>query len=177
MQTGDQRRQIGRIMGEVGVHLENGVVSVHQRLLERLDVGSAQTQLPGPMDHADTRVLNRQFVRKLPGAIRRIIVHDPYSGIRQLGTDGVDDRRHIVTLVIGRQDNQHAVPQERARGHGMAPVGKNADNTSIHQPMRPDMTLPVTLQSLAGPSAHESVRLPPRSSPRGVVGFLESGRD
>ena len=63
-------------MGEVRVHLEHERRPFAQRHLEAGQVRLAQALLARPVQDPDARVLAREPVGELPGAVGRRVVHD-----------------------------------------------------------------------------------------------------
>ena len=55
----EERRQVVRIVGQVGVHLEEPLVALGEPALEGVDIGGAQPELAGPVHHLDPRVVLR----------------------------------------------------------------------------------------------------------------------
>ena len=78
---GDQARQVGRVVREVGVHLEHQLRAAGERALEARQVGAARgPPLPGRCSTSTCGVLVGQPVGDLAGAVRRAVVHDQDRG-------------------------------------------------------------------------------------------------
>ena len=65
-----QAGQIGRIMGEVGVHLDNCLRPVGESSVEPGPVGGAEALLLLAMQHRDGGILLRQLVCDEAGPVR-----------------------------------------------------------------------------------------------------------
>ena len=100
----EQPRQVGGVMGEVGVHLQHQAGAGLERPVESGDVGGAEAFLARAAQDLDLLVPGREPLGDLPGAVGRVVVDDqhPARG-RHLGQDRLDDRLDIRRLVVGRE--------------------------------------------------------------------------
>ena len=64
-----QPREVGRVVGEVAVHLHHVAGPVGQGVAEAGDVGGADAGLLGAVQDRDPVVLVRQLVGQLAGAV------------------------------------------------------------------------------------------------------------
>ena len=71
-----QARQIGRVMGEVGVHLQDQRGAAGEGAPEAGDVGGAESFLAWPVQDADVLVALGQPLGDLPGAVGRTVIDD-----------------------------------------------------------------------------------------------------
>ena len=95
-------------MGEVGVHLADELCAARQRLAKAGDVGRAEALLARPVEHRDVRVLGRQPVGDLPGAVGRGVVDDQHvAGRVQALAHRGDDGLEVRGLVVGGEDEPH----------------------------------------------------------------------
>jgi hypothetical protein len=79
----EQRRQVMRIVGEVGVHRDDAVDVAFQGVAEAGHVGGGQGLLAAPVQHRQRVVLGGQGVGQLPRPTGRGIVDDEDRGLRQ----------------------------------------------------------------------------------------------
>ena len=107
-------------MREVGVHLEDEVVAVLERPLEPGDVRPSQAILRHPVQHVHPRLVRRELVGQLPGAVGRVVVHHQDLEARVLQQDRGDDLREVLALVVGGDDDERALrhPASAARNAG-----------------------------------------------------------
>ena len=103
---GDQPRHVGRVVREVGVHLEDQLGPAGQRLPEARDVGAPEALLAAAVQHLDGLVLGGEPVRDRTGAVGRVVVHHEHAVLArrlgQLGEHGRDDRLEVLGLVVRR---------------------------------------------------------------------------
>ena len=64
-----RRGQVGRVVREVGVHLDHEVGPARQRVLEPGGVGAAEAVLLGAVEDLERVKLDRQAVGDLPGPV------------------------------------------------------------------------------------------------------------
>jgi hypothetical protein len=103
----DQRREVRRIMREVGVHLADQVRVAMKRQAEALDVRAPEAALVGPVDDLQTpKGSARQIVGQLTRAVRRLIVDDHHR-VAFVLENLTDERRQVLALVVGRDDDQN----------------------------------------------------------------------
>ena len=72
---------------------------------EAFDHGRPQTELAGPVDHADREAAEGELVRHLPGPVRRIVVDDDELAVDAGPVVRGEDRAHQfgqpVAFVVG----------------------------------------------------------------------------
>ena len=104
---GDERRQVFRIVRQVGVHLADEVdVGLGDRLLQAVDVRASKPALAGAVHDFDpARILDSQRIGNRSGAIRRAIVDDQHAeaGVRE---HAAREDRQVLALVVGRDDDE-----------------------------------------------------------------------
>ena len=74
--AGEQARQVGGIVGEVRVHLDDEICAARQRLAKPCDVGGAETLLARPVKHRDVLMRRREPLGDLPGTVGRGVIDD-----------------------------------------------------------------------------------------------------
>lgn len=111
LRRGKKPRQIGRIVREVGVHLDDAPVTARKRPTEGSAVGAAKPGLGRAMEHAETRMGPHQAFGEGAGAVRRGIVHNQQVGRRKRGKDSLDEAWEVLAFVVSGGDD------ERARRH------------------------------------------------------------
>ncbi len=93
-------------MGEVGVHRDGEVGALRNRSAEPGDVGGAEAELALAVDHLDAPVvLRRQPVGDLAGAVGGGVVDDDHADVYGLGEQPLDERRDVLSFVIGWDDD------------------------------------------------------------------------
>ncbi|EAU64893.1 hypothetical protein STIAU_5457 [Stigmatella aurantiaca DW4/3-1] len=116
----ENRREVPRIVAEVRVHLDDVGVARIERPAEGGQIGAAKPLLLLPVKHPDARLLGRQRVGDLPGAIRRVVIDDedvhPGLGLEHRTGDGLD----VLRFVVGGDADQRSV--HGAAGHSRAGV-------------------------------------------------------
>jgi hypothetical protein len=91
-------------VGEVGVHLQDEAGAARERLAEAGDVSRAEPFLARAVEDVDVLVPRRQSVGDRAGPVGRAVVDDQHLGVRrQLRAGGLDQRLHVLGLVVGRQ--------------------------------------------------------------------------
>ncbi len=105
-----ERRQRTRIVGEVGVHLDEHVVAVLHAPDEPGPVGAAQTGLAGAGDEMDVGQFGRHALDDVAGPVGAPVVDDQHPGFGQRFGDAVQDPLDVLGLVICRNDDQGPHP-------------------------------------------------------------------
>ena len=105
MRAGEQARQVGGVVGEVGVHLDDEICAARQRLAKARDVGGAETLLARPVKHRDVLVRRCEPLGDLPGAVGRGVIddQDPPWLAEVLAHRG-DNRLEVGGLVVRGED-------------------------------------------------------------------------
>ena len=125
-----------RVVREVGVHLADDVDRLVNRALDAVDVRAAEPASIGPVHDVDAaRMLAREVVRDLAGAVRRLVVHDEHADVGLL-QQALDQRRQVLALVVGRDDDERA-----RRRHRAAPRTASNEICSETRPTRKITTL------------------------------------
>jgi hypothetical protein len=112
----DHLRQIAGIMRKICIHLQEQVVPAFEPPAEPGDVGRAEPELARPVDDVDPGILRDHPVDDVAGAVGRAVVDEEDGDLRDHGEDGGGDRRRVVALVVGRDDD------ERLRRHRSEPT-------------------------------------------------------
>ena len=102
-------RDIIRVMRKIAVHFQDKLVIASQRPGESRAIRPTQAVLLGLMQHPDLAMLGRQFIRHLAGAVGRIAVHNQQIHRNGQGQDACGQSREIVTLVVGRHNDEGVV--------------------------------------------------------------------
>jgi hypothetical protein len=108
---GDEAWEVGRVVGQVGVHLDDQLRAGRQRLAEAGEVGAAEAVLARAVQDADVAVVAGELVGQLAGAVGRGVVDDEHGGVdgrsagREGGSGAGHDRREVLAFVEGRQDD------------------------------------------------------------------------
>ncbi len=117
----DQARDVGRIVGEVGVHLDDEVGAGRERLVEAGEVGAAEAALARAVVDADSRARERAR-RRAPRSRPATVVDDEHGAVdgrvaaRERGSGERRRRREVLALVVGGDHDPGA-------GHGGSLVG------------------------------------------------------
>ncbi len=111
----DQAGQDGRVVAEVGVHLDDDRGAAGDGDAEPVEVGPAETLLGGPVADADPRIGGRQIVGQPAGPVGRPVVDHEEGRSRELLEDRRGDRPEVLRLVVGRQDDPGPGPHRLAR--------------------------------------------------------------
>src|SRR5260221_2501780 len=102
----EEVRQIARIVRKVGIHLEDQIVAVRDGILEAFDVGGAEAELAGTMQHVYLWLPRTERVDDLSGAVWRVIVYDQQVGCRHEAQNILDQADDILPLVVGWDDDE-----------------------------------------------------------------------
>ena len=102
-----QAGEVLRIVGEVGIHLEDIVIVALQRPAESGHVGRSKAELAAPFDQVQPlRELLLQVLDRSGGAVRRAVVDDQDVIAAFQVEDGPDDLGDVLDLVVGRDDDE-----------------------------------------------------------------------
>ncbi len=94
--------QLARIVAEVAVHLDNHLAArLREQVPEGLAVRRTQPFLVGSMENVDVVIRQRELIRKLAGAVGRIVVNDEDVRSGHALPDRGDDRAQVLSLVVG----------------------------------------------------------------------------
>src|SRR5919199_4685021 len=96
-----QTWQILRPMGEVGIHLDDELVVVGQRVLEAFHVSSGESLLAPALYHPHPARLPGKRLGQRSGAIRRPVIDDEDVKFAVCSQDFKDQAREVLTLVVG----------------------------------------------------------------------------
>ena len=99
-------QELHRWVAEVAVHLEDILVVTLQRPLEACDVGGTQSLLPRALEEVDLLGIFTLLVSDDRGSpVGRAVVDDQQmEGLRE-SHDGIDHLSDILTLIVGRDDD------------------------------------------------------------------------
>ena len=104
-----QTRQVGRVVGEVGVHVGDQLRPARQRLPEPGHVRGPEAPLGRPVQDGDVLAIACEPIGDLAGAVGRRVVDDQESPRgRQLLERRGDDRLDVGGLVVGGNDEPDA---------------------------------------------------------------------
>ena len=101
-----ETRQVGGIMAEVGVHLEDILIVVLQCPLEALDIRSAESELAGTLNDEETsgKLIRHQSLYDCSRAVGRAVVDDEDMKLLVELVDSPNDFLDVFLLVISRND-------------------------------------------------------------------------
>ena len=107
LEGAEQARQVGRTVGEIGVHFTNIVVAVFERPLESGQVGGSQAQFPAALQQEQpVREFLLQAFHRIGGPVRGPVVDDQDVVIPVQGEYGARDLLDVLDFVVGRNDDQ-----------------------------------------------------------------------
>ena len=102
----EQRGQVGRVVREVGVHLDHVPAPRAQRVLEARHVGAAEAGLARPVEDLDVVARGRQRVGDLAGPVGRAVVDHQHADARAARrSTRVHERLEVLGLVVGGEDD------------------------------------------------------------------------
>ena len=93
-------------MAEIGVHLEDEIISSRERPSKSSDICGAKPHLLRALDDMCARLMHRERFHDLTGAIRRAVVDDEDLETLILLENRSDETRDVFALVVGRDDNE-----------------------------------------------------------------------
>lgn len=99
--------EVGGIMREVGIHLDDKLIVAFQSPLESVDIGCAQTEFAASALQIDASgVLTHLSAHGIGRAVRRpVINYEKIESVRELH-DGIDHFLDILNFIVGRYDNK-----------------------------------------------------------------------
>jgi hypothetical protein len=100
------------MMRKIRIHGHNRLQTKRHGETHTGDMCCAQAKLGRTVQGMDTRVLGREGIDDLAGAIRRIVIDDNHMRTDRQCEDLTDEGRYVVALIIGRNDNR--------RGHALS---------------------------------------------------------
>ena len=102
-----QSCQVVRIVGEVGIHLEDILIVALQGPLEAGDVSRAKTQLACPLYHeqAVTKLRHERF-HDVGGAVGAVVVDNQNIERHRQVKDIADNLLDVLFLLVSRDDDQ-----------------------------------------------------------------------
>ncbi len=109
-------RQVARVMAVVAVHREHAVVAVLERMAEAGEVGGAESHLAWTAQQTEARLVALRGLHEIARAVRAVIVYYQHVELRVLCEHVGAERKHVLRLVVGGQDDQRA-HGSRARYH------------------------------------------------------------
>ena len=144
---GDECGQEGRIVAEVGVHLDDDLGAALERDREPVEVGAAEALLGSPMADQDPLVGRGQLIGDPTGPIgRRVVDHEQ----RRPGQGRQDRLRHgpdVVGLVVGRQDDPCPRCGGALAGHGRQCSGRSRPQWTSTTTVWADQVEPTQLRA------------------------------
>src|SRR5918997_1255370 len=110
-----QAREVGRVVREVGLHLDHVPGAAAQGVGEAVDVGQPEPRLAGAVQDLDGAVAGGDGVRQRARAVGRGVVDDEDPGLRHALADGVHERLEVLGLVVGGDDDPGRAGHARPR--------------------------------------------------------------
>ena len=101
-------RQVTRVMAVVAVHREHAVVVAVECVAEAREVGGAEAELAGPAQQREARLARAGLLHQVTRAVGTVVVHDQHVESRVLRQHVGGERKHVLRLVVGGQDDQRA---------------------------------------------------------------------
>ena len=95
-----------RIVGEIGIHLEDEVVALTQSPLESSNVCGAEAHLVWPLEDIHPRLVLHDTIDDLASAVRRTIIDDENLEAIILLEDGTNEARDVLALVVRRNNDE-----------------------------------------------------------------------
>jgi hypothetical protein len=115
-----QPRQVGRVVREVRVHLDDVAGAASERVVEAGHVGRAEAALARPVQHLDLLVPGGEAVRDVAGAVgRRVVDHEDAQALGRGGQRGPHAGHHpleVRGLVVRRQHHPHRAVHDGSTG-------------------------------------------------------------
>ena len=98
--------QVGRVVTEIGIHLEDVVVIVLERPLETGDIGGAESEFAAALDEkqAVAKLVGHKALDYLGSTIRAAVVDDQDVKTLVQGENRTNDFLHIFLLVVCRNN-------------------------------------------------------------------------
>src|SRR5260221_4509691 len=93
-------------MREIGIHLERRLVAVLQGIPKACEIGGAQPQFAGAVEHMHPGVPLLYLVGELPCAIGGMLLDDQHIGLLRIRKALFEQRTQILNLVIGWDNHQ-----------------------------------------------------------------------
>ena len=109
-------RQVARVMAVVAVHREHAVVAVLEPVAEAGEVGGAESQLARAAQEMQARLVAAGRLHEIARTVRAVVVYHQHVELRVLREHVGTERKHVLRLVVGGQDDQRA-HGSRARYH------------------------------------------------------------
>ena len=104
----DQVGQDGRVVAEVGVHLDDDLGAALERAGEAVEIGAAEARLHRAVADPDARVRRRHLVGQPARAVRRPVVDDEQGRAREGLEDGGGDRADVLGFLVRGEDDPGA---------------------------------------------------------------------
>src|SRR5215210_1873442 len=92
-------------MAEISIHLDHDRRPLGDCDSETVEVRAAEALFGWTMEHADARVVFREFIRDLPSSVGRVVVDDEYYRIGDRREDRRSDLAYVARLVVRREDD------------------------------------------------------------------------
>jgi glycosyltransferase involved in cell wall biosynthesis len=103
---GEELWQVGGVVGEVRVHLEDGVVVASEGPPKAFDVGGSQAELPRPVQHVEARLLAGELIGYLSRAIGGRVIDDEDVEPGVLFEDERHQPWQVVAFVVRGYDDE-----------------------------------------------------------------------
>ncbi|KQR43791.1 hypothetical protein ASF82_09210 [Frigoribacterium sp. Leaf164] len=108
-EQGDQGGKVLRVVGAVGVHLDEGRVAALEPPGEAGQVRGAEAGLAGAVQHVHPGVAGGPRVGEVAGAVGRAVVDDENVDGGPAVEGAADDPVEVLSFVVGRDDDECVV--------------------------------------------------------------------
>jgi hypothetical protein len=122
-------RNLARMVGEIGVHLEEHPVAlwIQEALPKRRDHGRTPAALAVAREQVDpARIFEHRLLDRGRGAVRAPVVRHPDVDSRTERQELVDEGGHVLPLVVGGHHHEH--PADHAISRRVARVAATTDS-------------------------------------------------
>src|SRR5262245_20121012 len=109
------------VVGEVGVHLEDVLGPLIERVAEAVAVGRTQPQLARSLEQMDARRGGHPLLHDRGGAVGRVVVDDEDVQVEGQRHQSVEQRRNVLAFVVGGDDDE--LLHQRAPTFAAGPAG------------------------------------------------------
>ena len=132
------------IVGEIRVHLDEGLVAALEAPGETVPIGAAEPELGGPRQDVQLTQPLREVCGYLGRPVRAAVVDDEDPRIRQGLADSFEDALDCGSFVEGRQHNEDAHRRSLMSGSSRGDAGRMGDDgllgrlgRVVHRPQVP----------------------------------------
>lgn len=103
-----KRREMRRIVGKVGVHLEDNVVAFGETPLKTLHIGRSDAALAGAVHDLDPWIVRGEPIGDITRAIRGCIVDHKHMRLGDPAKHGLHEVLEVLAFVVGGRDDENA---------------------------------------------------------------------